>query len=365
MKSRAAVTVGDREIELRTVAVPERPPRGGALLRVTANGLCGSDYDLYSGHLRAASPALVPLPLVSGHEMVGVLERVDPEAAEKWDVRAGDRVVVDPAVRCGQCMDCRSSTDNRCRDLLRYSTMPLSRGSGLWGGNAEYMELLAGTLVVRVPDGLSDEDATLYNPLGNAIHWLVTVAGVRPGDSVLILGAGQRGFACSAVAHNAGAATVIVTGLERDQAKAPLLARFGADALIDAETGDTTAQVLELTGGEGVDIVVDTVPGTATSTRDGLACLKRGGRLVVAGIKAAATDGLDINAITLRELVVRGVFGSSTFGVRRAVRMLTEARYPFAELHTHRFGLDELDEALRVLGGEVPGERPLHLTIVP
>lgn len=363
MKSRAAVTVGDREIELRTLAVPDRPPRGGALLRVTANGLCGSDYDLFSGHLRAASPGLVPLPLVSGHEIVGILDKVDPEAAEKWDVRAGDRVVVDPAVRCGQCLECRATVDNRCRGLLRYSTMPLSMGSGLWGGNAEYMELLPGTLVAKVPPGLSDEDAALYNPLGNAVHWMVTVAGVRPGDSVLVLGAGQRGFACSAVAHNAGAAQVIVTGLDRDQAKAPLLSRFGATGLIHAE--NTVAQVRELTGGEGVDIVVDTVPGTTTSTKDGLACLKRGGRLVMAGIKAGSMADLDINAVTLRELTVRGVFGSSTFGVRRAVEMLTEARYPFAELHTHRFDLTRLPEALAILGGEVPGEHPLHLTVLP
>jgi threonine dehydrogenase-like Zn-dependent dehydrogenase len=365
VESQAAVIVGDRAIELRALAVPDSPPPGGALLRVAANGLCGSDYDLYSGHLRATSPALAPVPLVSGHEMVGTLEQLDAEAAERWDLLPGDRVAVDPAIRCGDCVTCRSAPEKRCRNERRYSTIPLSTEHGLWGGNSQYMVLLPGSYVVKVPEHISDEDATLYNPLGNGVHWTVTVARVRPGERVLVLGAGQRGFACAAAAHDAGAEQVIVTGLERDQKKASLLSRFGADELINADAEDTPSRVLELTGGQGVDVVIDTVPGATAPTRDGLASLRQGGRLVVAGIKGRKLDGLDIDTVTLREYEIRGVFGSSQSGTRRALQMLAEGEYPFSELHTHRFGLDGLEEALQILGGGVPEENPLHITIVP
>ncbi|XVQ07700.1 zinc-dependent alcohol dehydrogenase [Spirillospora sp. CA-255316] len=365
MHAQAAVTVGDRDIRMQTLPVPDRPPRGGAILRVTANGLCGSDYDLYTGHLRKSSPTLAPLPLVSGHEMVGVLELVDEQAAEQWDARPGDRVAVDPGIRCGQCTECAGQTGDRCRAERRYSTIPLSTGTGLWGGNAQYMVLLPGTFMVKIPPHLNDEDATLFNPLANAIHWTTKAAHVRPGDRVLILGAGQRAFTCAAVAHRAGARQIIVTGLARDQHKAALLTRFGADELIDATSRDIVPHVRELTDGQGVDVVIDTVPGTTLPTKDGLASLRQGGRLVAAGIKAMALDGLDLNTVITREHQIRGVFGSSSTSTQQAVQMLAAGDYPFSRLHSHRFGLDDLDRALRILGGEVADENPLHLTMLP
>jgi threonine dehydrogenase-like Zn-dependent dehydrogenase len=363
MEARAAVTVDDRAVEIVSLRVPDSPPPGGALLRVTANGLCGSDYDLYSGHLRRTSPDLAPLPLVSGHEAVGVIEQIDDEAAASWAVGVGDRVAVEPGIRCGRCVDCR--TVNGCRRSARYSTIPLSDAPGLWGGNAEYMVLRPGTFVLPVPDALSDEDATLYNPLGNAVHWTVTVAEVKPGDRVLVLGAGQRGFACAAVARDAGAERVFITGLNRDQEKRSLLARFGADALIDAEAGSASEWVLDVTDGAGVDVVIDTVPGATAPTLDALAALRRGGRLVMSGIKNSLMDGLDVNGLVLNEHQIRGVFGSSAYGMKRALRMLADGRYPFTEMHSHTFGLDQLSDALEILGGGVPGEMPLHITIKP
>ncbi|MFC5751917.1 zinc-dependent alcohol dehydrogenase [Actinomadura rugatobispora] len=365
MQSQAAVTVGDREIRLQSLPVPDSPPPGGAILRVTANGLCGSDYDLYTGHLRKSSPTLAPLPLVSGHEMVGVLELVDEQAAEQWNVRPGDRVAVDPGIRCGRCAECAGRTGDRCRDERRYSTIPLSTGTGLWGGNAQYMVLLPGTFMVEIPPHLDDEDATLFNPLSNAIHWTTGAARVRRGDRVLILGAGQRAFTCAAVAHRAGARQIIVTGLARDRHKAALLSRFGADELIDTTAHDTVSRVRELTDGQGVDVVIDTVPGATAPTKDGLATLRQGGRLVAAGIKTAALDGLDLTTLITQEHQIRGVFGSSAASTRQAVQMLADGDYPFSQLHSHRFGLDDLDQALRILGGEVAGENPLHLTMLP
>ncbi len=363
--ARAAVLVEERRFELRELPLPEEPPPGGAIIRVVANGLCGSDYALYTGVLGRANPRRAPLPLVPGHEIVGRIERITPEAERDWKVSVGDRVAVEAAVRCGRCVDCQEGRGWHCPDLFLYSTVRVDMGSGLWGGLADHMVLVAGTNVVRIPDGVSDEDAALFNPIANAIHWASTIGEVGFGERVLVLGAGQRGVACCMLAKEAGAAQVIVTGLSRDAKKAELLREFGATDFVDVEQSDTVEAVRSLTDGRGVDLAVDTTPEAVAPVLHAIDCLRPQGRLVLAGVKGAAIDGFSSDKVYSRELQIRGAAGFTPRGLREAVRLIAEADYPFAALHSHRFGLDDVDLAVRILGSEVDGEEPFHITICP
>lgn len=363
--ARAVVLTGPRAPELRSLPVPDRAPEGGAILRVLANGLCGSDHDLWTGRLTRSNPRLTPFPLVPGHEIVGQVHAIDPVLAQRTGIGEGDRVVVEARVACGECVECLSDRGRHCRVGFGYSLTSVERAPGLWGGMADFLVTVPGTRFYPVPDGLSALDASLFNALANALHWTVGLGGVGVGDRVLVLGPGQRGTFCALAAHEAGAAQVIVTGLARDEHKLRAVERFGATAAVNVETSELAVEVEERTGGRGVDVVVDTTPGATQPVLDGLGCLRPGGRLVLAGIKGQPIDGLSLDLIQTRELQVVGAKATSAWSVTQALRILADERYPFGLLHSHQFGLDGYQQAMEVLGGGVEGDPPYHITVVP
>jgi 2-desacetyl-2-hydroxyethyl bacteriochlorophyllide A dehydrogenase len=351
--------LGPRSLEVREIEVPDRPPSGGAILKIAVNGICGSDWDLYSGQLTSV-PGM-RFPLVPGHEMIGRVVQLD-EAAE-WDLEVGDRVAVESRIRCGRCRACLSGRLSQCSRASTYAHIPLDVDSGLYGGLSEYMVLLPGSSVFKVPDHVSDLDAALFNPLGNAFHWMLETAEVGVGDRVLVLGGGQRGLACAVVAREAGAAQVIVTGLRRDAHKLELATRFGATDVINVEEVDTVETVARLTGGEGVDLAVDTVPESLVPTQHGLQSLRAGGTLVVAGVKGEH-EQLPIRGLLRGERRLVSSSATTPWSVGNALRVIAAGGYPFAELHSHTVGLEEAEWAIRLLGGEVEGQ-PLHVSVAP
>jgi 2-desacetyl-2-hydroxyethyl bacteriochlorophyllide A dehydrogenase len=361
MNTQAIVMSGKRDIEVCSLPVPDDPPLGGAILRVTANGLCGSDWDLFDGVLAKIMP--LEFPLVPGHEIVGEIAAIDLDAAKAWNVEEGDRVIVESGARCGECRECTSGRAF-CESRFNYSLTPLALEPGLWGGMSQYMVLRPGSVVMKIADHVNDLDAALFNPFGNSIHWTAEIGGVGPGDRVLVLGPGQRGLGCAMSAREEGAEQVIVTGTARDGHKLRLAERFGASHTLNVDEVDTVEAVHEITDGLGVDVVIDTTPITHAPIFDGLKALRPGGTLVVAGIKGRPIEGLYLETLLQRELTIRGAQATTVNSVRRALDVIEGGRYPVAELHTHTVGLDQVEEALKVLGGEVPGE-PIHITVVP
>src|SRR5947209_1090812 len=189
---------GPRALEVREFDVPSAPAPGGAILEVTANGLCGSDYDLYVGHL---DTRYTPFPLIPGHEIIGRITAIDALAADAWAVGVGDRVAVEPIICCGACSECLAGRGRHCTRASGYSSTSIDLAPSLWGGMAEYMVLKPGTRLYQVPAHVTDADAGLFNPFANAFEWTARVGQVRPGDIVLVMGCGQRGLACTAVAR--------------------------------------------------------------------------------------------------------------------------------------------------------------------
>ena len=365
MRARALVMKGPRSLELREVAVPEAPPPGGAIMKVVANGICGSDWDLYSGQMDMPAGRPAPFPMIPGHEPVGRIVSIDPVAAKVWGVSVGDRVVVESRVRCGVCIDCMNGRGFLCRNSVSYSLISIESGSGLWGGMAEYMSLRPGSVVFKVPEHLTDEDAALFNPFGNAFYWTIEAGKVGIGSRVAIFGAGQRGLACAIAAREAGAATVIVTGLSRDAHKLALAPLFGATHAVDVEKKDTVAAIRDITGGDGVDVLVDAVPESVKPLFHAIEALRRGGILVLAGVRGHPMDGFPLERFRSKQLHMVGVAATTSWAVANAVRVLGEGRYPFAKLHSHTFGLEQAERGIRILGGEIEDELPIHITVKP
>jgi alcohol dehydrogenase len=314
-----------------------------AVLRVEACGLCGTDHEQYTGLLPG------PGPFVPGHETVGVIERIGPEAAARWGVGEGDRVAVEVFQSCGTCDECTGGEYRRCREHGigdMYGFVGVDRAPGLWGGYATHQYLAPHSLVLPVPDTLDPVLATLFNPVGAGIRWGVTVPGTAEGDVVAVLGPGIRGLSVVAAAREAGAGFVLVTGAGvRDAERLEAAKALGADLTVDVTTTDPARALREATGAQLARV---------------------GGTVVVAGTRGVAeTPGFHPDHVVYKELRLIGALGVDAPAYRAALELLASGRYPFAGLAREVVGLDGLDHLLRRLSGEADGDRPVHAVVVP
>ena len=359
---RAAVQVAAKRTELRELPLPEIPP-GGGLMRVLAAGICGSDVPYYAD----ASTG----PRILGHENVGAVERLGDEARKRWGVTEGDLVALEEYLPCGACADCRAGeyrsclqTDNTRAGALRYGWTPLDVDPGLWGGFSEFQYLHPRAVLHRVPDGVAPRIAALALPLGNGFQWAYLDGGAGPGQTVVVLGPGQQGLACVVAAKAAGARTVIAVGLARDAHRLAVAQRLGADLSVQSDVEPLETVVREATGGALADLVIDVSSGGAPVVNGALELIRKRGTLLLASYKAAALDGFAIDAVIRRQITVRGVRGHSFRAVEMALALMAQRSVDLAAMSTHAFGLDEVDRALRLVGGE-QRDGAIHVSITP
>lgn len=370
MKSLAIAQVADRRLEMTEVEIP--PVRADeGLLRVEACGLCGSDVEQYEGLL--SRNGLVPYPVIPGHEPVGVIEEIGADAARTWGLRKGDRVAIAGPLNCGRCEQCLGGAHHLCRSLFpaerfipAYGLMPMSFGHGLWGGYSQYIHLHPRTLFCRVPAHVPAKIATVYQALAAGLRWAVAVPGTAIGDSVLVLGCGQRGLAAVVALKRAGASRIIVTGIARDAYKLALAQQLGATDILLADRENVVERVLQITGGRGVDVALDVVPVDGKPVSDAIAAVRMGGTVVLAGIKGGASSiAINTDTLVTREITVRGVMTQSYEFYREAIDLLGADLQRLAPLHTHEFPLERAEEAIAVLAGKHADQRPVSICLTP
>jgi threonine dehydrogenase-like Zn-dependent dehydrogenase len=358
-KTLAMVQTGVRRLEPRDLPVPEIDD-DSALLRVEACGICGSDYEQYEGLLRT------PVPVIPGHEPLGRIEAIGDRAARRWGVDVGDRVAVETMLSCRFCPPCLAGSYHLCRTRKIYSYIPLSEPPGLWGAYSELMFLHANSIVHKVDPTLDPSLAVLFNPLGAGFRWGVEIPGTGPGDTVLILGPGQRGLACVLACREAGARNIIVTGLAADARKLALAREFGAHHTIDVQNEDAKRRVRELTDGVGADVVVDVSSYSTAPVADALDYVRPGGKVVLAGVKGfKPIPDFVSDKIVMKEIELRGAIGVTSSGYTQAIRLIESGRYPLARMHTHDFGLREAELAIKTLARQVPGDESIHSCLLP
>jgi threonine dehydrogenase-like Zn-dependent dehydrogenase len=361
MHAKAAVLVADRTIETRELPVPADPPPGGALLAVEGCGMCGSDIKQYEGH--TAKAGLMSFPCIPGHETVGRIAKIDPDGARRWGLKEGDRVAVHGIAPCGVCRGCMAG--GGCVDAFYYGFRSLGLGAGLWGGFSEYMEIVPRTKLYPVSETLSVEDALLFNPLAAGYDWLLQLGALKVGETVLILGGGQRGLAGVVAAVEGGASQIIVTGLRRDAFKLDIARKFGATATLVVEDVDVPEAVRELTQGRGVDLVLDTTPVTFQPVQDAIKAVRKGGTIVLSGLKHyKPMPDFPLDEVVMKQIRIIGALASGHWGTQQAIRAIESRRFPLELMHTHSLPLEQLAHAIELLAGEVPGEQALHISIV-
>ncbi|MGE0624743.1 MAG: zinc-binding dehydrogenase [Pseudomonadales bacterium] len=355
----AMVQTGKRTLMPRDLPVPDIDA-DSALLRLEACGICGSDYEQFEGLLRT------PTPVVPGHEPLGTIARIGDRAAARWGVDVGDRVAVETMISCRHCERCLGGSYHLCDTRKIYSYIPTTEAPGLWGGYAQYMYLHPNSVVHRVSSALRPEIAVMFNPLGAGFRWAVEMPETRPGDTVVILGPGQRGLASVIACREVGAGTIIVTGLAADARKLELARAFGADHTIDVDNEDAVRRVKELTDGRGADVVVDVSSYATRPVVDALSMVRTGGRVVLAGVKGfRPVEGLVSDLIVMKEIRIMGAIGVTSTGYRSAIRLLESGRVPVGLMHTHDFTLADAELAIRTLAREIPDDESIHSCLVP
>jgi len=355
----AMVLTAPKTLEARSLPLPQVKD-DTALLRIEACGICGSDYEQYEGVLRT------PMPVIPGHEPLGVIEEIGDAAARRWQVDVGDRVAVETMLSCRFCPPCLAGQYHLCRARRIYSYIPLADAPGLWGSYSEYMWLDANSIVHKVDPGLPPEIAVMFNPLGAGFRWAVEIPETGPGDTVLILGPGQRGLASVLACREVGVSRIIVTGLAADAEKLELARKFGADFTIDVDNENTKQRVRELTDGAGADVVVDVSSYATKPVAESLDYVRMGGTVVLAGVKGfREIPDFVSDKIVMKEIAIRGAIGVTSSGYGKAIQLIESGKYPIEAMHTHDFGLRDAELAIRTLAREIEGEESIHSCLIP
>lgn len=268
---RAVVKYASRSeaVEVRDRPMPTVTP-GTVLVKVAAVGVCGSDIHMWRDTQSASSKGVLPVTL--GHESAGVIEAVG-DGVTGW--LPGDRVVCETAASvCGTCALCRAG---------RYNLCPQRQGYGLRrdGGMAEYF-LAEPRVLHRIPGDVAFAHAALTEPFCVAYNALVERARIRPGDLVVIQGAGTIGQLCAQVALAQGAATVVMLGTGIDRMRFEKARQLGVHAAVDVTAEDPAALVGGLHDGLGADLVVDAT-GVSESLRQALDLVRPAGSIAKVG----------------------------------------------------------------------------------
>lgn len=351
-------------IELGEVAVPV-PEEDELLMRVKRVGICATDLHLLEGHIGD------PFPLVPGHEFVGEVEAIGAAASHRRGLEVGDRIVVEMLLPCNSCARCREGRYNLCDGDdpaggnavgREYGiNIPRTHGNGLWGGYAEVLTVPASAIVHRLPATIPWDTAALVEPLAVAYR-AVGRGRVSPGDTVVVIGPGPVGLLIAAAARSAGAAHVVMVGTRPSRLE--LAQRFGCDATVNSrEVADVEGAVRSALGGALADVVIE-IAGVAAAQQQAVTLVRRGGRVVLAG---ACGGGVEVKFLADEQLLTREIDILPSFlsaaGYEPSIAALEQGAFPYAELVTHRFPLEDIEAAYAIVRGK--DENVMKAILVP
>ncbi len=327
MKAAVLHGVEDLRLEQRPIPRLERPE--DVLIRIRAVGVCGSDIHYYrQGRI---GDFVVEAPMILGHEAAGEVVEIGPEVA---NVKPGDRVAIEPGVPCRKCEACRTGRYNLCPDVVFMATPPVD------GAFCEYV-VMPWDYVFPLPEHLTFAEGAMMEPLSVGFH-AARRGGVTVGDVVAVLGAGPIGICALQACRAFGATTVIIT--DPVPQRLDFARKMGATHTINAGSEDVAARVADITGGRGVDCVVECA-GAPNTLALGLSLPRRGGSVVVVGLPAMDSLALPVGYVTRMELDVKGVFRYANC-YPRALAAVAAGEVDVQSLVTHRYPLDQALDAL-------------------
>jgi threonine dehydrogenase-like Zn-dependent dehydrogenase len=365
-RARAATLVAPGRYEIREYPLPE-PGAGCVLVRMELSGICGTDKHTYQGYTTqyagTGTAKEIPFPIIQGHENVGTVAAIGGAGYTDFEgtpLAVGDRVVVGANVVCGRCYYCRHDFPYYyCENMVDYgNNMSAATPPHLFGGWAEYLYVVPGSFLVRVPDELPTDIAVLTEVMAVTVGLdrakqisAVPNESFLFDDTVVILGVGPLGMCFLMKARMLGAGTIVAVDLS--PYRLAMARQLGADHVLNA--AETTVRgrieaIRELTHGRGADVVVECA-GVPQVIPEALEALRVGGLLVEAGNFSDLGDVL-INPhrhLCSKNVRILGVGGEEPASYGPSMRQMGRymQHYPLRRFVSHRYPLREVDAAVR------------------
>lgn len=352
------------KISIQNFEVPE-PERGSVILKVNLSGICGTDKHTYRGeskqYVGTPHEKDIQYPLICGHENVGTVVSTGGEVfdSEGKLLKPGDRIVHGANVACGSCYFCTNNYPYYfCTKLEDYgNSLNVSREPSLFGGWSEYMYLLPGTPLFRVPEELPDEVAVLTEVMAvtHGVDAAIKILGINGGASsgftVGVLGVGPLGLCHLIKAKLLGAGLIVGTDVLSSRL---ILARefglnYGFDASQTSEK-DRLKEILDITHGRGLDIILN-CSGVPSTFSEALKLVRVGGVIVEAGT-FVDLGPVQINPnsdICTRNVSIIGIGGEKATEYLPSMKLMVANldRYPFHKITSHIFSLEKAEDAIK------------------
>ena len=319
----------ERGIWLEDIERPS-PGHNDVLIRVHRTAICGTDIHIFQWDDWASKT--IPVPLAIGHEFSGEIVACGSEVR---GFENGDRVSAEGHITCSVCRNCRAGRRHLCMNTAGV-------GVNRPGAFAEYISVPAFN-VFKLPDAISDEMASVLDPLGNATHTALSFDLV--GEDVLITGAGPIGIMAVAIARYAGARHVVITDV--NDYRLQLARKMGASVALNVtrDTLDDTMQDLGMT--EGFDIGME-MSGNPLAFRDLLRTMHHGGKVALLGIPPGET-AIDWNHVIFKGLLIKGIYGREMFETWYKMASMLQSGLDIQPIITHRFALNDFQEAFELM----------------
>jgi len=330
----------ERGIWMEDIAVPE-VGHNDVLIKVNRTAICGTDIHIFKWDDWAR--ATIPVPMAVGHEFSG--EIVDL-GIEVRGFKVGDRVSAEGHVTCGVCRNCRAGRRHLCMNAIGV-------GVNRPGAFAEYVAVPAFN-AFKLPDSITDDMASILDPLGNATHTALSFDLV--GEDVLITGAGPIGVMAVAIARYAGSRHIVITDV--NDYRLDLARKMGATRALNVtrETIDDTMRELGME--EGFDVGME-MSGNPDAFRDMLRTMHHGGKISMLGIPPGDM-AIDWNDVIFKGLVIKGIYGREMFETWYKMSSMLQSGLNMEPIITHHFDVDEFQPAFELMESGQTGKVILH-----
>ncbi len=306
------------------------PGHNDVVIKVGRTAICGTDIHIYQWDDWARRT--IPVPLAVGHEFSGVIAEIGSEVK---GLEVGDRVSAEGHITCGVCRNCRAGRRHLCRNAAGI-------GVSRPGSFAEYIAVPAFN-VFPLPDSISDEMASILDPLGNATHTALSFDLV--GEDVLITGAGPIGLMAIAVARYAGARHIVVTDI--NEYRLALARKMGASVALNVKSASIDDTMRQLGMEEGFDVGLE-MSGNPSAFRDLLRTMHHGGKVALLGIPPGDT-AIDWTEVIFKGLILKGIYGREMFETWYKMASMLQSGLNIEPIITHRFFVDDFREAFELM----------------
>jgi len=326
---KAAVLYGVDDLRVEDVPKARIKADDDVLVRIKSVGICGSDIHFFKrGRI---GTFVVREPVILGHESAGVVEEVGPAVKH---LRPGDEVAIEPGAPCRHCEFCHRGEYNNCPDVIFLAAPPVH------GAFCEYLAW-PGDFCFPLPAGVSLDEGAMCEPLAVGM-WAATRAGVKPGDTVAVLGVGPIGLVSLQAAKYFGATRIIVT--DAVPSRLEVARKLGATDAINIKDADPVAAVMDLTAGRGVDVVFECA-GAVPSTQQAISMARRAGMVQLVGMPSVDDFELPVYTMIGKELLVGGLFRYANC-YPPSIAGIAAGRIDVQSLITHHFPLAECPAAM-------------------